>query len=76
MENKSPTEQENTEPELTQAPQEEEYAHMLNKRILFKKSFARVKYAGNLHHKIDNPKIKRDDLWLGIEWEDPTKGKS
>lgn len=64
-----------TEPVSTSAPQADEHAHLIGKRIIFKNAFARVKYAGNLVHEIDNPKIKKEDLWLGIEWEDKSKGE-
>ena len=44
-------------------------------RILFNGEKGYVRYRGKLLHKVDNTKIKADEEWIGVEWDDPTKGK-
>jgi dynactin complex subunit len=44
-------------------------------RVVFNGEKGSVKYRGKLLHKVDNAKIKADEEWLGVEWDDPTKGK-
>lgn len=70
------TEPSNLEESINQAPQHPDYINMLNKRVLFKDEFATVKYAGNLHHDTGTSKVKKDDIWLGIEWENGSLGIS
>lgn len=60
--------------ELTQAVQETEYSHLINKRIIFNSNFGRVKYAGKLQHELESDKINKTDIWLGVEWEDKQHG--
>lgn len=54
---------------------EEENIQYIGKRIIFKYEKATVKYAGKLLHEVSNPKIKKDALWLGVEWDNTEKGK-
>lgn len=44
-------------------------------RVVFNGEKGSVKYRGKLLHKVENAKIKADEEWLGVEWDDPTKGK-
>ena len=44
-------------------------------RVIFNGEKGTVKYRGKLLHKVDNAKIKADEEWLGVEWDDKTKGK-
>lgn len=54
---------------------EDKNSHYIGKRIIFKHEKATVLYAGNLLHDIENPKLKANDLWFGVEWDNPEKGK-
>lgn len=53
----------------------EENLNFIGKRILFKQEAATVKYAGILIHDVKSSKIKADDLWFGVEWDNKEKGK-
>lgn len=44
-------------------------------RILFNGEKGTVKYRGKIQHKVDNAKIKIDEDWLGVEWDNKEKGK-
>lgn len=53
----------------------QEQPNSQNPRILFNGEKGTVKYRGKLQHKVDNAKVKVDEVWLGVEWDDETKGK-
>lgn len=44
-------------------------------RLVFNGEKGTVKYKGKLLHKVDNAKVKADEEWLGVEWDNKTKGK-
>lgn len=44
---------------------------MLNQRIEYQSFYGTIKYIGPLLH-TESPS---DEIWLGIEWDDPTRGK-
>lgn len=62
--------------QLFEAIQQPEFAHLINRRIIFNKNFARVKYAGRLQHEVDSDKVSKTDIWLGVEWEDESNGNT
>lgn len=47
----------------------------MSDRILFNGEKGTVKYRGKLQHKVDSSKIKVDEEWLGVEWDNKDKGK-
>lgn len=49
--------------------------HKYVQRIFFNGEKGYVRYKGKLLHKVDNAKIKADEEWVGVEWDDPSKGK-
>lgn len=48
---------------------EEDFENFLNRRVEVSEFVGTVRYVGNLKHKKD------DDLWVGVEWDDHTRGK-
>eukprot|EP00826_Nyctotherus_ovalis_P006925 TRINITY_DN11691_c0_g1_i1.p1 TRINITY_DN11691_c0_g1~~TRINITY_DN11691_c0_g1_i1.p1 ORF type:complete len:563 (-),score=141.12 TRINITY_DN11691_c0_g1_i1:75-1763(-) len=45
----------------------------IGRRVEFKEQRGTVRYCGPLQHETDRPKT--EDVWLGIEWDNPSKGK-
>lgn len=52
-----------------------DFSKDIGRRVMFNKAPGTVLYSGHLQHKFDNPKINGNDHWLGVEWDDPSKGK-
>lgn len=44
-------------------------------RVIFNGEKGTVRYRGKLLHKVDPTKVKVDEEWLGVEWDDHSKGK-
>lgn len=59
---------------LQEVEVEEQNQKYVGKRIIFKHEKATILYAGKLVHPIDNPKVKPNDLWFGVEWDNSEKG--
>ena len=47
-------------------------SNLLGKRVELNEKTAKIKYVGPLKHKKD---YKENEIWLGLEWEDKTRGK-
>ena len=47
-------------------------SNLLGKRVELNEKTAKIKYVGPLKHKKD---FKENEIWLGLEWEDKTRGK-
>ncbi len=43
---------------------------MLNRRINYQDYYGTVKYEGPILHE-----DKGNDIWVGIEWDDPSRGR-
>jgi len=47
-------------------------SNLLGKRVELNEKTAKIKYVGPLKHKKE---YKENEIWLGLEWEDKTRGK-
>ena len=47
-------------------------SNLLGKRVELNEKTAKIKYVGPIKHKKD---YKENEIWLGLEWEDKTRGK-
>ena len=50
------------------------HCDLIGKRIEFNNHLGTIKYSGILHHEIKKKNIKKEDHWLGIEWDCPNRG--
>lgn len=51
-----------------------EYIDLLSTRIDVLDFSGIVKYVGPLLHEVNNPRINKNDTWLGVEWDNPKRG--
>jgi hypothetical protein len=50
------------------------HADYIGKKIKVDEYSGIIKYSGPLKHEVRSPRIKKDAHWLGIEWDQPTRG--
>lgn len=51
-----------------------DHVNRIGQRVNFRGQNGTIKYSGPLKHTKD-PKLKPNDVWVGIEWDDPKRGK-